>query len=325
MTFLAGLLNIPNIQYFVSDEYSDGQTAIDSALVRGSAVCTDSAWVPCIDCDVDDRDKFAKQRVLNVRHNDTQELRKFTLKNMCEGPTLEQGFINYGTLFLVVSGIFLFSIYLKYMEVKYDEDEQTAQDYSIVVENPPEDATDPEEWRRFFYENFEGAHVTAITIAVDNDLLVKSLVERREVLRKIEMMVEPGTSLDTLTLAGIAAKEERRRRFFGRLMASLSAGVPELFARLVVLTSKVQGLSQQSYPASHVFITFETEAGQRRVLEALSLGSLAVSRNTKSAVKNEKHLFRGEHVLKITEPDEPNTIRWQDLSKSHATAAPATI
>lgn len=316
LTFFAGLLNIPNFMYFSGSDYSDGQPGVDARLTLGSAVCTETVWVPCADpCPTDDDNAFTSRRVRRMNHTETGEEVTFTLKNLCDGATLEQGFINYGTLVLVLVGIFLFSVYLKIMEVRYDEDEQTAQDYSIVVENPPADATDPEEWKKYFYDNFDGAHVTAITIAVDNDLLVRSLVRRREVLREIEMMVEPGTSMDTLTLAGIAAKEERARRFFGRLKAKVSPGVPELFAQLVVLTSKVQGLSQQNYPSSNIFVSFESEAGQRRVLEALSVGSLHVSRQKKAAVKNPSHLFRGEYVLSVTEPDEPSTIRWRDLNE----------
>ena len=313
LTFLAGCLNIPNLMYFSGPDYSKEQTTIENVLTKGSAICTDAIWVPCPDCDMDE---YAdERRLIDVVHTETGQQMNFTLKNLCDGATLEQGFINYATLFLIIVGIYGFSIYLKYMEVKFDEDEQTAQDYSVVVENPPHDATNPEEWRKFFYENFEGATITAITIAVDNDLLVRSLVRRREVLREIEMKVEPGTSMDTLTLAGIAAREERDRRFLGKLMANFVKGVPELFAELMVLTSKVQGLSQLDYPASNVFIVFETEAGQRRVLESLSLGSLQVSRNNTAAVKNPAHLFRGRHVLKVSEPDEPSTIRWADLNE----------
>lgn len=174
-----------------------------------------------------------------------------------------------------------------------------------MVENPPGNATDPAEWREYFYNAFDGAHVTACTIAVDNDLLVRSLVERRELLRKIEMMLEPGTSLDTLNLSNIAAKEERERRFFGRLMASISPKVPELFSRVVVLNARVMGLAQQSYPATKVFISFETEEAQRRVLSALNFGSLDIKRNNHKVVKDPKHLFRGKLVLNVVEPDEP--------------------
>jgi len=192
--------------------------------------------------------------------------------------------------------------------------EQTAQDYSIVIENPPGDATEPQEWHDFFRDAF-GAHVTACTVAVDNDLLVRSLVERREKLRQIEMMVEPGTSMDTLTLAGIAANLERKRRFWGSIKAILVPGIPELFGRVTVLNAKVQGLAQQDYPATNVFVTFETEKAQREVLTALNFGSLDVKRNNTKMVSNPNHLFRGETVLKVSEPDEPNTVRWQDLNE----------
>lgn len=32
-------------------------------------------------------------------------------------------------------------------------------------------------------------------------------------------------------------------------------------------------------------------------------------------VGNPEHLFRGDKVLKVSEPDEPNTVRWQDLNE----------
>ena len=97
---------------------------------------------------------------------------------------------------------------------------------SIRIQNPPANAVDPEEWFNFFYDNFDGAHATVITIALDNDLLVRALVSRRERMKKIELHVEPGTSLDTLTLARIAAEMARKRGFFGRLLAHLAPGVP---------------------------------------------------------------------------------------------------
>ena len=209
--------------------------------------------------------------------------------------------INFATLIFIVVGTVFLDVYLRRMEVAFDEDEQTAQDYSIVIENPPGDATDPGEWRDFFRDGW-GAHVTACTVAVNNDLLVRSLVERREKLRTIEMLIEPGASMDTLTLAGIAAREERQRRFWSSIKAFLVPGVPELFARITVLNAKVQGLAQQDYPATNVFVTFETEKAQREVLSTLNFGSLDVKRNNTKLVENPRHLFRGEKILKVTEP-----------------------
>jgi Calcium-activated chloride channel len=128
--------------------------------------------------------------------------------------------------------------------------------------------------------------------------------------------IKSGTSLDTLTIARIATKQERERRVLARFVALFVPGIPEYFSHLTVMTAKVQGLAQQHYPATNVFLSFETEKAQREVLAAYNLGSIDVSRNNASKMKNpEQHLFRGNLVLKVGEPDEPNTVRWQDLNE----------
>jgi len=289
--------------YFGSDDYSGGQDGLRTEL-KGSAICTETAWVLCEDCE---DHVFPDSRIRHGFNEALGQSATFYLQNKCNGTTVEQSMINLGVLVLMCVGILIMNVRIKRVETEFDEDEQTAQDYSIVISNPPIDAYNPEEWRIFFRDNFQ-AYVTTCTVGVDNDLLVNSLVERREKLKKIEMSVKPGTSLDTLTLAQIAAKHEEKRRFFGRLMAIFSPGIPELVHRVVVLNCKVQGLAQESKPVSNVFVTFETEADQRKVLNLMLNGG---------AVHAKDLLFRGTHVLKVKEPDEPNTIRWQDLNETN--------
>lgn len=157
--------------YFAGDEYSDGQEGVRS-LTRGSAICTKTDWVACPSCEVEhfvEGDSLIQHKVFNLT---------FAKKNFCEGATIEQGMVNFGALIFVVLGSILLNRYLHHMEVQFDEDEQTAQDYSIIINNPPSDATDPAEWREYFKVAFD-AHVTGCTVAVDNDILVKTLVERR--------------------------------------------------------------------------------------------------------------------------------------------------
>ena len=48
---------------------------------------------------------------------------------------------------------------------KMDESKQTAQDYSVMVDDPGPMDDDPEKWREFFSQF---GHVTFITIARDN-------------------------------------------------------------------------------------------------------------------------------------------------------------
>jgi len=302
LTFLGGVVSIPNILYFAGDDYSDGQSGLDNVVLQGSAICTDTTWVPCESCE---GNGYPDSRIATGINVDTGDNATFALRNNCDGATLEQSYINLGVIALISAGLFVMNFTIRRVEVQFDEDEQTAQDYSVAITNPPLDAYDPEEWRKFFYEKFEGAHVTTCTVGVDNDLLVNALVERREKLRLLEMRVEPGTSLDTLTLASMAAQQEEHRRFFAKMMALLSPGLPELVSRLVVLNSRIQGLSQRSKPVTNVFVTFETEAAQRQVLTMLSNSSIAKHRGL---------LFRDKVALKAKEPDEPNTIRWQDLN-----------
>jgi hypothetical protein len=308
MMVLATLINIPNFLYFAGDTYSLGQPGVNP-LLKGSAICTNQVWVPCPTCTTDDFEDDL-DRLATATNSAT-----FALLNNCDGATLQQGMVNFGTLIFVLIGIVAMNIYQKHMEVKYDEDEQTAQDYSIVITNPPHDAHNPDEWRLFFHYNFHGLHTTACTIAVDNDLLVQCLVERRECMRKIEMKVDPGTSLDIINLARIAMEIERKRSLFGKLFAMIFPGIPELYGRVTVLTAKVQGLAQQDYPVSNVFVTFETEAAQRQVLSALSVGSRATAKNNIEVMKDHPtYLFRGKTLLRVEEPDEPSTVRWQDLN-----------
>ena len=315
---ICGLINLPTILYFASDEYNlkDTVNTTIPTLLQGSAICLDQSWVPCEECDCSDEDQWPDpdRCVTGISSTSNSTSLTFALKNNCDGATLQNGFVNYGTMIVVLLGTLLLAKYLKQQEVQFDEDEQTAQDYSIVITNPPHDAHDPQEWRTFFLEQL-GATATVVTCAVDNDLLVQTLVERREILRTIENSVEPGTSLDILNLAKIAAEIEHSRvKFHQKLMAIIAPGLPGLFSRLVALNAKVQGLSQLDYPCTNVFVSFETEADQRKVLSKLSVGSLQAARNVKTAVSDPKYLFRGETVLAVAEPNEPSTVRWRDLN-----------
>jgi uncharacterized integral membrane protein len=340
----AGLLNIPNFIYFSSAQYGNTVDNV-SWRFKGSAYCNTTEWVFCDTCNtmiqqslakkkgkitdnfdiariapvvvvLDDTDTiFTNTTTNNVSTNNMTTTYAF-LRNKCSQDNEQAVYVNYATLMLVLFGTIALNLYLKRMEAIYDEDEQTAQDYSIIVKNPPGDATDPQEWHDWIKETFDGAHVTACTIAVNNDLLVRSLVQRRELLRRIELMVEPGTSLDLVTLAGLAAKEERLRKFWGHVKAKVMPGLPEIFAQLTVVTSKVQGLAQQDYPATQVFLTLETETAQRLILSTLSVGAVDVARQ-KSVTVKKKYRFRKKYLLDVAEPDEPSTVRWQDLNEKY--------
>jgi Zn-dependent M16 (insulinase) family peptidase len=68
------------------------------------------------------------------------------------------------------------------------------------------------------------------------------------------------------------------------------------YEKLKRMNETCRELSQQSYPASAVFVTFQTEECQRRVLKALSVGSIYVATNDSSHIEYPKHVFRGKVV-----------------------------
>ena len=81
-------------------------------------------------------------------------------------------------------------------------------------------------------------------------------------------------------------------------------------------SAKVKGLAQLDYHVTNVFVTFETEQDQRRVLSELSVGFWQSQTNDRKAVPKE-YLFDGERVLHVSEPDEPSAIRWEDLNVAY--------
>mmetsp|Transcript_13898 Transcript_13898/g.28341 ORF Transcript_13898/g.28341 Transcript_13898/m.28341 type:complete len:1352 (-) Transcript_13898:32-4087(-) len=315
ISLVAGLINLPNILYFASDVYSANQPDVNF-LLKGSALCTEQVWVPCPTCPIDkyenSRDRIAG--TTTVTPDGELQTLMFAMKNTCDGATMNVGIVNLATLGFIVLATIALSAYQKRKVVEFDEQEQTAQDYSIEISNPPKDATEPEEWKKFFESRF-GVHTTCCTVTIDNDLLVKALAERREVLHQIEEKIKEGAAANTLSLSEYAAKVEHRRGLIGYIKSRISPGIPELVDRLTVLNQKIQGLAQQNYRATKVFCTFETESMQRDIISEMKVGPMTAHMNSVHAI-NPNLLFRGEIVLDVREAEEPSTIRWMDLDVS---------
>jgi len=321
---IAGLFSAFNIYFFASSAYDSSSTDL-SLLLKGSAVCSQTVWRPCRDCVCDEflpsgtaQEWYRTTRCANATLSNGINM-TFVQKNECldEDPSklLILGLTNYVVLvFLVISVYFLLDIHLDRETVLFDEDEQTAQDYSILVKNPPAYATDPEEWRQYFEDTFPGVKIVAVTCNVNNDLLIKSLVRRRVVLRRMELQLEHGTNMGIDDLALLAAEEqESRGKYLGPIKGFFSPGLPELLSKLVALNTSIKGLTQLSYPVTNVYVTFETESYKRIVMSKLSVGLKYIRNNDISILEDPKYAFR-DTVLLVQEAPEPNSVRWQDLN-----------
>jgi len=138
--FGAFLIQLYPILYFQSPEYSDGQPGVKTA-VRGSAVCTDQNYYPCVDCSEDDFGASLTTRFVNVTSEDGIAL-TFLKVNDCNY-NFFAGLSSWLAFVFISIGIYVQRRKEKKRAVQLDELEQLTADYSICVTNPPLDAKDP--------------------------------------------------------------------------------------------------------------------------------------------------------------------------------------
>ena len=135
---VAGLLYTPTLLYFLSGAYADqSDRKVSRFLLRASLVCTTRDWVPCPTCTAaewtNDHSRFATSGNL-----------VFALKNECAHLGWYVGANHLVVIFFLMFCVVGFTRYQIRRELEYDESILTASDYSIQVDNPPPDATDPD-------------------------------------------------------------------------------------------------------------------------------------------------------------------------------------
>lgn len=312
VALIAGFMSTPSILFFMNDYSSDDREGIQNSLNVGSAICTNTTWVPCPNCTMDVFDSWPTKtdkppRIANATVGDSGLF--FIRKNNCE---LNSTFsiMNLATIFFFAFATLVFMFLQRKMRARLDEGEQTSSDYSIQVKNPPHNAKDPESWKAFFETAFEDVHVTVCTVAIDNEDLIAKLVERRKLLLQLQNRMPPHIEFcsEDLERTVLQCPEPG---FFSRVLCC-SAGPKDLYDKIQAMDEDIERTADVTFPASSVFITFETEEMQRRVLEEMTYPTLC------RGVVDSRYKLAGL-VLEITEPDEPSSIRWKDLDELRST------
>ena len=326
---IAGIISLPNILYYRSETYNGegGQSQL-SFLLQGSTICTDREWVECLEgCDRDiwrggsSRDRWAE----------SADGTTFVQRTLCVGAEMMQGMWNYGALLFMTISVVLISWYQRRREIRFDEDKSTATDYSIKVCNPPPDAYDPDVWKDFF-ETFSEKQVTVVTVALNNEELLNALVMRRIFRNKLRQLLPPKVDLDDSAEvarevdAHIVKRESQERGCFEKMFWCLVVpllrlppfymfhSAETLVQTIDVWTKQIQELQKRKYKVTNVFVTFETEEGQRSALAALNVGSIDLARQRSHKI-GPHALFHGR-ILKVVVPAEPNAIRWREMTIS---------
>ena len=175
---IAGVLNVPLMLYFwgyaatnsssgednyyAADDGSSSSTNKDGVdymgigkMIRASALCDATEWVACDTCHADDHIGEYPDYRLDIS-NGIEMVRR----NVCDfDGFLVPGLCSFVATLLVL-GLTAMAFFGKQRqaEIVFDEQVQTASDYSIKISNPPPDALDPDEWRNFFnqYNTYDG-------------------------------------------------------------------------------------------------------------------------------------------------------------------------
>ena len=294
---VAGLLYLPSIHYYASDGYTTKHVETFLGPLRGSLICPEPVWVPCPDCPAEQWEESP------ARYATTTGNLNFALKNTCAPIRWKEGLNHLAVMMFLALAMFVLGWYQRNLERRYDESVLTASDFSVQVDNPPHDATNPDEWKEFFQQFGPVAYVT---VALDNSNLLKKLKQRRAALLRAKHLTATSDN-DSFDKA------------IQKIPSSLERQRPKLYKKLVELEKECQHLiKNKMFPPSAVFVTFDKEADQRRCLQKLQVGQYHVINNTLEVLEEKSHCFRGNLVLDVMEPTEPSAVRWQDLDEPMA-------
>ena len=177
-----------------------------------------------------------------------------------------------------------------------------------------------EEWKEYFEKSI-GLKPVYITITLDNEELIQHLADRRAIVHNLSLLLPPDVNLDDIEEVETAAATIVQqmgdipcwKKVLQRIGILHDAQV--LVDKFQDSNDRILELMQKNYVASHVFVSFDTEAEQRKALSALVVGTIAAWKDDKDAIDDE-FLFRGVDVLHVTEAGEPDDVRWLDLSYS---------
>lgn len=173
-----------------------------------------------------------------------------------------------------------------------DEAVQTLQDYSVVVNNPPPDAINPDDWRDFF-SRF--GTVRLITVAKNNMPLCRLLLRKHDILARMAQRLkdEPSRVRSCMTAMRLRPSEEQMQQELASVELLLTEGLRE------------------NYSAVRVYVTFDLEEQQRlclRELEVPNIELLFVRAGAHSRLR-----FKEQHVLDVQESQEFSNINWENL------------
>lgn len=226
-------------------------------------------------------------------------------------------------MMVFVSCVLLWLGYIQNKEAEeLDLAEQTAQDYSVIIEDPNPECVDPDEWKDFFEERFGG--VFMVTVCLNNGKLLnlfkaKRAIEHEMALEAIEeekyaKAKRRASSVDEGFLAQLQMNQSAKSYFkqFMELIG-LDPTLEYFTMQLLKTNMQISKLKHSKYEACKVYVIFNTEASQRMCLESMCVGAIPAAMDKHDEI-DPKFLFKG-NLLAIKEAPEPSSVLYENLDK----------
>ena len=264
---ICGLIMIPAIIEYGKADYGVGRSA-GGLYFKATAACDSpikvNATIGCSDGQI--------QCEVNYRPH-------------CELPfSAAAADLVMSLVFMIV--ILVSKLFEAVVEEELDEAIQTAKDYSILCNDPPKQADDPDEWYKYFSRY---GVIRYITVVRDNHKLLESIVRLHTIVMELEALQD--AAVDNVL---VLSKEKYDR----------------LDKKIMKLKRRVERQCRRTYAVNRVFVTYELEQAQRHCIRELEVADYIALFNIQD--NQGSKLFRNE-VLDVEEPAEPDTIIWENL------------
>lgn len=151
-------------------------------------------------------------------------------------------------------------------------------------------------------------HVTLCTVVLDNATLVKKIIQRRKLLTALQNYLPLYVEYDEKNLEQMVMRCSEPG-IFKRMIGM--RGPKEIYDRILQCNEEIEEATNSHFPASKIFLIFETENMQNEVLKHMTYAK-------SKKVVDKKYKFDG-FTLKVKVPDEPSSIRWANLDESPKT------
>ena len=216
---------------------------------------------------------------------------------------------------VLCAALFLFKYVEDRMEAKLDESVQTAQDYSVMVDDPNGAITDPDDWKQWFSRYGQVKYVSMVR---KNSALCRLLLSRHLLVRDIDEAYTREEKEEMVSLAeastGVALHEPK---LFGKNQKHA------YILRLKSINEQLEAAYKLSYPVVKVFVTFEYEQEQRYCLDSLSTSYFDSAIENAPPDEDEDDVEKKykprieDQTYCVLEPSEPDNLNWQMLEISN--------